>query len=114
MVDEVVDDLFFLAVADPEDMATFHIYDVCSIAMPVMQLEFIDTEKPCLILWLAQRFAVNRICILQALLVDGLDDVFPKTGDLGYLFECIRPMGQEIPGVLVQLFRDPVLPVWLS
>ena len=45
MVNEVVDDLLLLAVADPEDVAALHVDDVRSVAVPVMQLELIDTKK---------------------------------------------------------------------
>lgn len=108
MVNEVVDDLLLLAVADLEDVAALHVDDVRSVAVPVMQLELIDTKKLCLMFRLTQLFAVNRIRILQALFIDCLDNVFPKAGDLGNLLECICSMSQKIPGVLVQFFRDPV------
>ena len=44
MLDEVVDDLLFLAVGDPEDVPGLHVDDVRGVLPAVMELKLIDSE----------------------------------------------------------------------
>ena len=58
MGDEVVYYLLLLAVAYPEDVTILHIYDVCSIAAPVVELELIDAKYARCLFGLLQMLAV--------------------------------------------------------
>lgn len=108
MVDEVIDDLFLLAVGDPEDVPGLHVDDVGCVLPAVMELEFIYAEDPRGLLRLDESFPAYGVEFLQPLLVDVLDHILSQPGDLRHLFVGICPVGQEIFRVLIKLFCHPV------
>ena len=81
MLDEVIHDLLFLTVRDPEDMACKHVDDVSRIAMSVMQLEFINAEETRWLFRLDQCFAIKGVLILKTLEINRLYSIPAKAGD---------------------------------
>ena len=103
MVNEVVDDLFLLAIGDPEDVSGLHVDDVGGVLPAVVELEFINAEDLRSLLRLDKFLAVYGVQLLQPLLVDGFHCVLAQAGDLRHLLVSICSDGEEIPCVLVKL-----------
>ena len=84
MLDEVIHDLLFLAVRDPEDMPGKHVDDVSGIAVSVMRLELINAEETRRLLRFYQCLTINGVFILK-LQIDRLYCILAKSGDLELL-----------------------------
>ena len=95
MIDEVIDHLLFLAVGDPENMTGFEIDDVCGIPVAVVQLELIYTQDSRCLLRLDELFSIDGIPVLQTFLIDCLDGILTKTGNLGYLLQSVSTGSQK-------------------
>ena len=65
-------------------MACFQVNDVRCIAVPVMELEFIDSKDSGILFRLDQSLAIDRIKLFKPLFVDCLDDILAKAGNLSH------------------------------
>ncbi len=74
--------------------------------MTVMELELIDPQILCLPFRIDELLAVNGVLLLKPLLVDLLDDILAKPGNLGNLLIGVSLERQQIAGVLIQSVRN--------
>jgi hypothetical protein len=103
MLNEVVDNLLFLAVLDPQYVSGFQIDDMCGIPASVVKFELIDAQEPCLLLGLYELLAIIvGIHALETFFINLLDNVFAKPCELCHLFVGVSSAGKKITCVLVQ------------
>ena len=108
VLDEVVDDLFLLALRNPEDVAIRHVDDVRRILAAVVQLELVDAEEARLLFGAAE-LPILDVELFQPLLVDGFHDVLANPRKLADFFVGERMASQEGADVFFQLLRDAVV-----
>ena len=109
MLDEVIHDLLFLAVRDPEDMPGKHVDDVSGIAVSVMQLELINAEETRRLLRFYQCLTINGVFILKPFQIDRLYCILAKSGDLRNLLQRISPCSEKVLRVLQKFLCDPMM-----
>ena len=73
-----------------------------------MQLELIYTQDSRCLLRLDELFSIDGIPVLQTFLIDCLDGILTKTGNLGYLLQSVSTGSQKITCILIKLLSDPV------
>ena len=108
MIDEIVYDLLFLAAGDPENMSGFHVDDVGSISVTVVELEFINAEEFRMFFRLNELPVRCGIKSLKAFLVNVFYNIFAQAGKFCHFLVCVGTTGQEIADILMQFCRDPV------
>ena len=74
--------------------------------MSVMELEFIDAEILCLLLWLDELLAVNGVLLLKPFFIDLFDYILSQPSDLSNLLVGVSLECQQIAGILVESIRN--------
>ncbi len=92
MLDEVVNDLFLLAILEPKDVAGTQVGDDGGIPVVLVELELVDHDKFGENIGFFEGFAVRGVFVGEHFLVDGPDGHLVEARDQGDLLvvEAIR------------------------